>query len=211
MGCSHIGINVCRQTGSAATPMPLGGESSPGLRWGGASSEPAGLAAGLVEAEREDGMALAFHKSEAVVREIPSAGWMAQGALKVLVIEDNPDAADSLRELLELDGYRAEVAYGGAQGVVRAREFRPAIVLCDIGLPEMDGYEVARQLRREPAMRAAYLIALTGYSRPEDQRQALRSGFDAYLAKPADLEDLERVLARAARHLESQGRQLTKA
>ncbi|MGC4117402.1 MAG: PAS domain S-box protein [Myxococcales bacterium] len=118
---------------------------------------------------------------------------------RVLVIEDNPDTAASLSELLELDGYQIAVARAGAEGVAKAREFLPDYVLCDIGLPEMNGYEVARALRRDPEVRSTFLVALTGYAQPEDQQRAREAGFDAHVAKPPDLAALEQLLARAPR------------
>ena len=124
-----------------------------------------------------------------------SQAAVARG-LKVLVIEDNVDAAGSLSEVLELLGHRVAVAYDGKAGVEKAREFRPEVVMCDIGLPaEMDGYAVARALRSDPANATAFLVALTGYALPEDQRRALEAGFDLHLAKPPSLDQIEKVLA----------------
>ncbi|MBS1149883.1 MAG: sensor hybrid histidine kinase [Myxococcaceae bacterium] len=118
---------------------------------------------------------------------------------KVLVIEDNRDAADSLAEALELSGHQVAVAYDGRAGLAGAVGFRPQIVICDIGLPDgMDGYAVARALRRDSATAAAYLVALTGYAQPDDQRRALNAGFDAHLAKPVELAALERLLEYAS-------------
>jgi CheY-like chemotaxis protein len=115
---------------------------------------------------------------------------------RCLLIEDNRDAAESMGLLLELSGHRVEIAYDGRQGVEKAREFLPEVVLCDIGLPGgMDGYEVARQMRSDPALRGASLIALTGYGQEEDQRRAQEAGFDVHLTKPADPSALERLLA----------------
>jgi CheY-like chemotaxis protein len=112
------------------------------------------------------------------------------------VIEDNVDAAESLGLLLELIGHPAEVALDGAAGLAAARRLPPDIVLCDIGLPgALDGYAVARAFRADPDLRAAFLIALTGYGREEDRRRALEAGFDTHLTKPADLDDLRRLLA----------------
>ncbi|HTE20062.1 MAG TPA: PAS domain S-box protein [Armatimonadota bacterium] len=115
--------------------------------------------------------------------------------LRILVIEDIPDAADTLRDLLELSGYEVEVAYSGPTGLEAAERFQPRIVLCDIGLPGMDGYTVAEELRRRPSTAAATLIALTGYSQDDDRRRAATSGFDLHLTKPVDPEELQRVLA----------------
>jgi len=120
----------------------------------------------------------------------------AQRSFRILVIEDNQDAADSMKMLLELTGHEADVAYTGPAGVETARRFLPEVVLCDIGLPGgMDGYTVARALCREPELATAYLIALTGYGQEEDQRLAREAGFDAHMTKPADFGELQRILA----------------
>jgi len=117
---------------------------------------------------------------------------------RVLIIEDNKDAADSLQEALALHGHQAAVAYDGPTGVAMARETRPEIVLCDIGLPlEMNGYAVAHALRQDAATASSYLIALTGYAQPDDRRRAYAAGFNAHLGKPPDLEILQRLLAKA--------------
>ncbi|MBI5510397.1 MAG: GAF domain-containing protein [Deltaproteobacteria bacterium] len=114
---------------------------------------------------------------------------------RVLVIEDNVDAADSLREALELEDHEVAVAYDGPGGVRMARELRPEVVLCDIGLPGMDGYEVARAFRSDAALRSTHLVALTGYALPEDVAKAKEAGFDAHLAKPPTMEKIEEALA----------------
>ncbi|HTP30113.1 MAG TPA: ATP-binding protein [Anaeromyxobacteraceae bacterium] len=116
---------------------------------------------------------------------------------RVLIIEDNVDAAETLRELLELRLHQVGVAYSGLDGLAKARDFRPDIVLCDIGLPGMDGYEVARAIRSDEALKGAYLIALTGYALPEDAQRASESGFQQHVAKPIESEELERILAEA--------------
>jgi signal transduction histidine kinase/DNA-binding response OmpR family regulator len=117
---------------------------------------------------------------------------------RVLVIEDNPDSAESMRMLLALSGHQVEVAPTGVSGMERAREFRPEVVLCDIGLPGgMDGYAVARAMRQDPELSSTYLIASTGYGQAEDQRRCREAGFDAHLTKPVDLAELQRLLASA--------------
>lgn len=117
---------------------------------------------------------------------------------RVLIIEDNIDAADSLQAILELDGHIVEVARDGAEGIARARLFQPDIVLCDIGLPGTDGYAVARTIRRDAPEPAPRLVALTGYALPEDVARATEAGFDAHLAKPLQVSDLERILQESA-------------
>jgi two-component system CheB/CheR fusion protein len=113
---------------------------------------------------------------------------------RVLVIEDNIDAADSLREVLGLAGHEVEVAYGGAQGIEKAQSFAPDVVLCDIGLPGMDGYEVARRIRSDPRLCGLRLVALTGYAQPDDIARANEAGFDVHLPKPPDPRALERLV-----------------
>jgi two-component system CheB/CheR fusion protein len=112
----------------------------------------------------------------------------------VLVIEDNVDAADSLRDALELGGHEVTVAYNGPDGIARAHDVKPEVVLCDIGLPGMDGYEVARTLRRDATLEGAHLVALTGYAQPEDLKRATDAGFQGHLAKPPSLDKLEDLL-----------------
>jgi two-component system CheB/CheR fusion protein len=114
---------------------------------------------------------------------------------KVLVVEDNVDAADTMREVLESWNQDVEVAYDGREGVEKARAFHPDLVLCDIGLPEMDGYEVARAIRSDPGLRSAYLVAVTGYALPEDQRRAAEAGFDRHLGKPVSVDRIREVVA----------------
>jgi PAS domain S-box-containing protein len=115
---------------------------------------------------------------------------------RVLVIEDNRDAAETLAEALGFSGHEVEVAFDGAAGLARAREFHPEVILCDIGLPgDLDGYEVARALQQDADLACAYRIALTGYAQPEDQRRARDAGYDAHFGKPPDMVALERLLA----------------
>jgi len=116
-------------------------------------------------------------------------------ALRVLIIEDNRDAAETLRDLLELTGHTVEVAYSGTLGVETARRFRPDVVLCDLGLPGMDGYEVAQVLRLDPSTATSRLIAVSGYGQAEDRQRSLDAGFDLHLTKPVDPLEIERVLS----------------
>jgi PAS domain S-box-containing protein len=116
-------------------------------------------------------------------------------SLRVVIVEDNPDTGETLRALLELFGHEARIARSGRAGVETARQWRPDVVLCDIGLPEMDGYAVARTLRQDPAIPKTSLIALTGYSSDADKHRCLEAGFRLHLTKPIDPSELERVLA----------------
>lgn len=113
---------------------------------------------------------------------------------RVLVIEDNIDVADTLADALEVLGHEVHVAHDGPTGISAAREARPEIVLCDIGLPGMSGYGVAEALRADPILRDTYLVALTGYARAEDKRRASEAGFDTHAAKPLNLDALERLM-----------------
>ncbi len=124
-------------------------------------------------------------------------GEAARCPRRILVIEDMPETAQSLVDALMLHGHTVEVAHDGSQGLEVAAVFQPEIVLCDVGLPEIDGYEVARRLREHATLRDTYLVALSGYARPEDVDRAIVAGFAVHLAKPVGLEDIERVLARA--------------
>lgn len=119
-------------------------------------------------------------------------------ARRVLVVDDNADAADTLSMMLELDGHEISTAYGSRQAIERLRLFRPEIALLDIGLPGMDGYELARRIRAEPGGDRIRLVALTGYGQPEDRARALQEGFDDHLVKPVSPESLTAAFARLA-------------
>jgi signal transduction histidine kinase/CHASE3 domain sensor protein len=126
---------------------------------------------------------------------VPVGGVEGKQRLRILVIEDNADAAESLRDALTLLNHQIEVAYTGREGLEKARVFRPDVVLCDIGLPEMNGYEIACAIRADATLRSVHLIALTGYAGPEDLKRASEAGFQTHLAKPASLERLTEALA----------------
>ena len=117
------------------------------------------------------------------------------GAVRVLVVDDNADAAQMLATLLEAHGHVVSVEYDGTGGLARALRERPEVMLLDIGLPDMDGHELARRLRSSPDTANAMLIALTGYGQSEDRERARQAGFDRHLVKPADLSELLRILA----------------
>jgi two-component system CheB/CheR fusion protein len=120
---------------------------------------------------------------------------------RVLVIEDNLDAAETLQEMLLAWHHQVEVAHDGREGVEKARAFRPDVVLCDIGLPTMDGYEVARAFRADPALASTFLVAISGYALPEDERKAADSGFNRHLGKPVPVDVIEEVLATSPRRV----------
>jgi CheY-like chemotaxis protein len=115
---------------------------------------------------------------------------------RVLVVEDNPDTRESLRSLLCGWGHEVEVAGDGAQGLAKALGWRPEVAVLDIGLPRLDGYQVARRVR-PAAGGGVRLIALTGYGSVEDRERAFAAGFDHHLTKPADPEELRRLVATA--------------
>lgn len=131
---------------------------------------------------------------------VPAAGHPdgaphAASRLRILVVEDNADAAESLRRLLRLHGHDVSIADNGVDGVAEAKRCHPDCVVCDIGLPGMDGYAVASALRGDPETARARLIAVTGYGRAEDRARALSSGFDDHIVKPADPDVLLSKLA----------------
>ena len=131
-----------------------------------------------------------------VASPLPSRESRPSGerSLRVLVVDDNVDAADGLKMLLELDGENVDAAYDGEAALRRARESRPQVVLLDVGMPGMDGYEVARRLREAPETRNAYIIAVTGWGQSEDRQKSKEAGFDLHLVKPIDPEALRRLL-----------------
>jgi CheY-like chemotaxis protein len=110
-------------------------------------------------------------------------------------VDDNKDAADSLAMLLELSGHEVRVAYGGRVALTLAQTFRPNVALLDIGMPEMNGYELAKTLRQMPWAASIRLIALTGWGQEDDRQQALFAGFDGHLTKPVDPDMVERLLS----------------
>jgi PAS domain S-box-containing protein len=114
----------------------------------------------------------------------------------VLIVDDNHDGADSLRLLLRSLGLEVRVAYGGAEALALLQSFVPELVLLDIGMPGMDGYEVARRIRADQRLREVVLVALTGWGQEQDRARARTAGFDHHLIKPADLETLQGLLGR---------------
>jgi CheY-like chemotaxis protein len=111
-----------------------------------------------------------------------------------MVIDDNRDSADSLALLLGLNGHLTQVAYDGHSGVEQAEQWRPEVVVLDIGMPDINGYEVCRQIRQRPWGRTAVVIAQTGWGQQSDRQRAKDEGFDAHVVKPVDLATLTRLI-----------------
>jgi CheY-like chemotaxis protein len=123
---------------------------------------------------------------------------MALGQVaRVLVVDDHMDAAETLATLLQLWGHHSCLAHDGTGALQAVTAFQPDVVLLDIGLPGMDGYQVAQQLRECPGMEKAVLVAMTGYGGEEDHRRSQEAGIDYHLVKPVDLEVLQELLARS--------------
>jgi len=118
---------------------------------------------------------------------------------EILLVEDNPDARETLRLLLELEGHRVVAAETGERAVALALETPFTLALIDIGLPDVDGYQVARRIRSSGGANQMRLVALTGYGQPEDVRRALAAGFDAHVVKPVDPDALTKALAELLR------------
>ena len=142
---------------------------------------------------------LPLARSEAAPSAPPTGGRPRLERHSVLIIEDNADTRDVLKLMLEVDGATVETAEGGEAGLHAVERMRPDVVLCDIGLPDIDGFEVARRIRARADFAATRLIALTGYGQAEDMRQALKAGFEAHLTKPVNLEALMALLTSVSR------------
>jgi len=121
-----------------------------------------------------------------------------QRALCILLVEDNADSAESFAHLLRRRGHTVEIARDGNEGLERAQALQPDVVLLDIGLPGLDGFEVARRLRENGAAAGMLLVAVSGYGQPADRTRAREAGFDHHLVKPVEIRELERILAGAA-------------
>jgi PAS domain S-box-containing protein len=134
--------------------------------------------------------------SPAAPTEISDAGGARSPSRRVLVVDDNADSAESMGLLLELWGHQPRIARDGPEALRTAAEMRPHLVLLDIGLPGMNGYEVARRLATMPGMQGAVLAAMTGYGQDEDRRRSREAGFTHHLVKPVQASALEEVLAR---------------
>jgi CheY-like chemotaxis protein len=124
----------------------------------------------------------------------PSEETPCASALRVVVVDDNRDIADTCAAVLELSGHRVITAYSGEAALLVAETFRPDVMLLDIGLPDMDGYQLATRIRKTPWGRATVLVAVTGWGQEKDKDRAFDAGFDHHLTKPIDPAALESLL-----------------
>jgi DNA-binding response OmpR family regulator len=113
---------------------------------------------------------------------------------RILVVDDNQDSAESLTILLSLAGNETQTAFDGLEAMESAATFKPELILLDIGLPKLNGYEVARKIREQPWGKKMVLIALTGWGQEEDRCRSREAGFDHHLTKPIDLGSLKKLL-----------------
>jgi two-component system, OmpR family, response regulator len=148
--------------------------------------------AGPAFAEDQEGGAV---DSSLTAKTKQTSGGLPLG-LRVLVVEDYPDTATSTALLLKLFGHEVDVAGDGPTALRAAAAFPPDVVLLDIGLPGMDGYEVARRLRGQPLARRPFFIAVSGYRQPADRRREVEAGIDMHLLKPVDPDHLRLLLQR---------------
>jgi CheY-like chemotaxis protein len=125
---------------------------------------------------------------------VTDLGLMGRSKCRVLIVDDNRDAADLVAMLLGIRGHVTEVAYGAADAERKARAHRPDVAFLDLGMPGTDGFALAQIFRADPALQAVRLIALTGWGSPEDRARTKAAGFDGHLIKPAGIETLESAL-----------------
>jgi CheY-like chemotaxis protein len=119
---------------------------------------------------------------------------------RILVVDDSEDAAESIAMLLEFGGHETKQAHDGVEAVAAAERWRPHVVLLDIGLPKMNGYDACRRIRREPWGRQMFIIALTGWGQEEDRQRSDEAGFDAHMVKPPDYDALMTMIALPPQH-----------
>jgi two-component system CheB/CheR fusion protein len=139
--------------------------------------------------------------SSKTLPEVPLKPLPLMDTLRILIVEDHPDVRSMLKMLLELQGFDVETASDGERGVEMIEFQQPNVAFVDIGLPGIDGYEVARRVRSHPENAGVHLVALTGYGQPRDRELAAEAGFDAHLAKPVDLNELTQYLGERSKQL----------
>jgi signal transduction histidine kinase/ActR/RegA family two-component response regulator len=164
------------------------------LHGGSVSARSAGPGTGSAFTVRLDLLDAADHEP----RGLPASGRSDDGSphARILIADDNYDAAQSLAMMLSMDGHEVRTASDGLEALRAAEEFRPQLVVLDIGMPKLDGYETARRLRERPWATGTRLFALTGWGQEEDRERARRAGFDQHLVKPVDPEALSELLNR---------------
>jgi CheY-like chemotaxis protein len=147
---------------------------------------------------------LQVETSNPVRADVPLRATVPQAHFRILVADDNQDSADSLKMLLQIMHHEVRTAYDGPEAIERAEEFRPDVVLLDIGMPSMNGYDACRRIREQPWGKDMVLIAQTGWGQEEDRRRTHAAGFDHHLVKPVDHGALSGLLAQIAGRRASQ-------
>ena len=137
----------------------------------------------------------ALADSRAAVTDAVRSAGQGRSRRRVLVVDDNEDAAESLAALLAINGHETRMAHDGPDALELARQFHPDVVFLDIGMPTLDGHETARLIRQQPWGRTMVLVALTGWGQSEDRRRSKDAGFNHHLVKPADPAVVEKLLA----------------
>jgi len=133
--------------------------------------------------------------SPALTPAIPEPSAPSAGGRRILVVDDNKDSAISLATLMELAGNQTEMAHDGEEAIAKAESYRPDVILLDIGMPKMNGYEACRAIRQRPWGKGIVIIALTGWGQDQDRRQSTEAGFDGHLVKPVSYEELMKVMS----------------
>ncbi len=200
-----------RDSGAGFDPELAGQVFEPFAAVGGGGDRPAGvrglglgLVKGLVELHGGEvwahsegagrGADLRVRLPLSASQEASAGAADLSSPVSVLVVEDNEDFGDNFAALLRTVGHEVALARTGAEALALAAALRPQAVICDIGLPDRSGYEVAAALRQDPALEGVLLVGLSGYGEPRSQRRAQEAGFDAFLAKPVSLDEVEQVL-----------------
>ena len=165
------------------------------LHGGSVSAESEGLGKGSMFTFR---LPVAAPEAIALATEGSTRGTPVFGRrrLRLLVVDDNADVADSLAALLQNAGHDTRTEYGGAAGIRAAEDFAPDVVFCDVGMPGVDGHELASQLSRNPRLASTVLVAVTGWGSEEHQRRTREAGFHVHLTKPVDPDAVAEVLGR---------------
>jgi PAS domain S-box-containing protein len=144
---------------------------------------------------------LPLQQGSATAPPLPAAAGLSQKAdqtvRRILIADDNPDAAESLAQILRSQGHETTIAANGRQAIELAERFRPQIIFMDLGMPQLDGLQATRQIRAQPWGKSLLVVALTGWGQPVDRKRSREAGMDMHLVKPMDVADIAEVLARA--------------